>query len=125
MYIGNIFRWAAVLLILLLASNQAMAQGAQWMLVHGEVLQVFPEEYKLLLACAEEQRLLGLTEDCRIFREGEPVTLASLRPVGPGAFQDALCWINPQGLVGLILVNYWVVEEDGLLASYDIFGNPK
>jgi hypothetical protein len=45
--------------------------------------------------------------------------------VAAGAYQDVLCWINTKGLVSLILVNYYVQEEDGLLVAYDIFGNRK
>ncbi len=94
-------------------------------MVHGDIVQVLTEEHKLLLASNGQEVYLVLEEDCRIFRQGAPATLASLRPVGPGAYQDALCWINPQGRVGLLLVNYHVEEENGMLVAYDIFGNRK
>ncbi|HOB41391.1 MAG: hypothetical protein WBI99_01400 [Limnochordia bacterium] len=116
--------WVLVLLLLALPAG-AWAQGSQWQMVHGEVLQVLPEEHKLVIACGGEEVLLAVEEDCRVFRQDQPVALASLRPVAAGAYQDVLCWINTKGLVSLILVNYYVQEEDGLLVAYDIFGNRK
>ncbi|NLM40864.1 MAG: hypothetical protein GX199_00965 [Firmicutes bacterium] len=125
MFMQNNQRGLAVVILLLLLPAAACAHGPQWKLVHGDVLQVLLDEHRLLVACDGQEQYLSLEEDCRIFRQGQPVSLASLRPVGPEAFQDVLCWISPTGLVGLILVNYHVQEENGLLVAYDIFGNPK
>ncbi len=94
-------------------------------MVHGDVLQVFTLEHKLLLAVGGEPQIYVVAEDCSILRQGTLTSLASLRPIAPDSFQDALCWVDGQGLISHILVNYFVQEEDGVLVAYDIFGNLK
>lgn len=125
MFMRNICVCVASIVLFLGLAAPAFAQIPQWKMVHGEVLQVLPDEHKLLLGYDGQEVYLSLEDGCRIFRQGKPAALESLRPVGPGAYQDALCWINARGVVSMILVNYYVQEEDGLLVAYDIFGNPK
>lgn len=117
----------SVLIILMVLGGSAAAWVGeeQWRIVHGEVLQVYPQEHKLLVDLGSGSELLLLAEDCQILRQGAEVALASLRPIAPGALQDVLLWLNGQGLVCLILANYHVQEENGALVSYDIFGNVK
>ncbi len=101
------------------------AQLNQWRLIHGNVLRIFPQANKIMLESDGNTFILILEEDCEIIRHGFPTTLESLRPVTSTDFQDALCWVNPRGLIGCILVNYFVYEEEGSLFSLDIFGNVK
>lgn len=112
-----------ILALGLLLLCTSLASGHDWKMVHGDVLQVFPEQHKILLDCSGERMIYELEEDCLIWRLGAPASLASMRPVYPGAFQDALCWVNPCGRLSHVLVSYSVHEEDGLLVAYDIFGN--
>lgn len=114
-----------VLGLLLVSASTVWAQVDGWKMVHGDVLQVFVDQHKILLESRGEQRVYVLDADCQILRLGVSVSLESMHPVAPNAYQDALCWINPLGLIGHILVNYSVQEKDGILASYDIFGNLK
>ena len=125
MFLPRLCRKLTVLLCVLFLPCTAWSQGPPWKIVHGDVLQVDSEAHTLLLSCDGQKIELPIAEDCQVFREGQPVALGSMRPVGPEAYQDVLCWVNPQGLVSMILVNYYVQEEDGLLVAYDIFGNPK
>ena len=57
-------------------------------MVHGEVLQVLPEEHKLVIACGGEEVLLAVEEDCRVLRQDKPVAMASLLPVAYGETQN-------------------------------------
>jgi hypothetical protein len=125
MLMQNIKRGLPIVIFLLVISGPVWAQGPPWRIVHGEVCQVLADQHTLLLAYDGQGEYLALTDDCLILREGQATSLESLRPIGPDAFQDALCWVNPSGLVELILVNYYVEEENGALVSYDIFGNRK
>ncbi len=115
-----------VVLGLLLASvSTVWAQVDGWKMVHGEVVQVFADQHKIMLESSGQQRIYLLDADCQILRLGVPVSLESMRPIASNAYQDALCWINPQGLIGHVMVNYTVREQEGILVSYDIFGNLK
>lgn len=111
--------------LLLITSVSHVWAGEVWHMIHGNVVQVFPEQRKILFESMGEKKVLVLAEDCQILRLGRTADVASLRPITPNAFQDALCWINPQGQISCILANYRVQEEDGVLVSYDIFGNLK
>ena len=114
-----------VLVLVLVFLSAASSRAGAWKIVHGDVLQVFPEQHKILLESFGEKMIYELDAECQILRLGSPVSLESMRPVAPSAFQDALCWVNPQGLLSQIWVNYSVREEDGMLVHYDIFGNLK
>jgi len=121
-------RFAKVLIVLGLLCVGAPAVGAYddgWKMVHGDVLQVFADQHKILLDVDGVKEIYVLEVDCPILRSGVPVSLESMRPIGVNAYQDALCWVNPQGVIGHILVNYRVQEVDGILHNYDIFGNLK
>lgn len=119
-------RFAAVVFVILaLFSVQDSALAAPWRMIHGEVLLVFPQQSKLLLASDGVKCIFELEPDCDILRCGCPVALDSARPIAPGVFQDALCWINKQGKIGHMLVNYSVEEAQGVLVNRDIFGNMK
>lgn len=121
----RIIKVVMVLSLLFLTTSTAWGQVEEWKMVHGDVLQVFTEQHKILLGCAGERRIYALEPDCQILRLGIPTSLDSMRPIASNAFQDALCWINGQGFVSHILVNYSVQEKDGSLVAYDIFGNLK
>lgn len=97
----------------------------EWRLVHGSVLQVFPEENKIMLQLDGAPLIFALEEECTILRYGRHAALESLRPITPTDFQDALCWLNPFGSISCILANYRVTEEGGILVKHDIFGNVK
>lgn len=114
----------AIVLVLIFASP-SLAQLNAWKMVHGEVVQVFPEHHKLLLEIEGQKQIYELSQDCKILRLGSQVALSSLRPITPNSFQDVLCWVDHRGVVSYILVNYSVQEEDGRLVAYDIFGNLK
>lgn len=124
MFMQNI-KVIVLMFAMVVCTFPASAQVAPWRMVHGEVVQVFPEQHKILLEHAGQKEIFQLVEDCQILREGSPVTLSSLRPIAPGAFQDALLWLDHRGEVNLVLANYRVQEEHGVLVNYDIFGNLK
>ncbi|NMB00285.1 MAG: hypothetical protein GX971_01990 [Firmicutes bacterium] len=125
MLMHNIKLMVLCCLVVLVCTSPLLAKTSSWKAIHGEVIQVFAEQHKLLLRTNDQKKILTLTEDCQILRTGSSVTLASLRPVAPDAFQDVLCWLDHRGQVSVILVNYCVQEQDGVLISYDIFGNLK
>ena len=114
-----------VLGLLLLCTSVVSARSDEGKMVHGDVLQVFPEQHKILLYCGGEQIIYELEEDCAIWRLGSPANIESMRPVAPDSFQDALCWVNYRGRLSHVFVSYHVQEEDGRLVAYDIFGNLK
>lgn len=114
-----------VLLLMLLATPTAWGQVDEWKMVHGDVLQVFSEQHKILVECADGRLIFNVEPECQILRMGIPTSLESLRPVTSDDFQDVLCWINGQGTISYIFVNYSVREKDGILVTYDIFGNLK
>lgn len=93
--------------------------------IYGDIVQVHTEEQKIMLEVSGQKSILLVEPDCVILRFGKETALASLRPISPEFYQDALCLLNSRGTVDCILVNYCFVEEDGLLVNYDIFGNPK
>lgn len=121
-----IFKYGRFLIIFLVLSLLApTAKASDWYVVHGEIKQVFLEQRKVLVANEETKFILVLEPHCQIFRAGSPVSLQSLRPITPTDLQDALFWVNPQGLVSYLLVNYKVFEENGILQAYNIFGEAK
>lgn len=121
----RIIRLISILGLMLLVTATAHGQANGWKMVHGDVLQVFPEEHKILLDVSGERSIYVLESGCQILRFGTPTSLDSLRPITSEAFQDALCWVNGHGRVAYVLANYYVSEEDGVLVAYDIFGNLK
>ena len=121
----RMMKFSAILVLVLFVTQAARGQMHGWKMVHGDVLQVFSEQHKILLDVSGEKTIYTLERDCQILRFSVPTGLDSLRPITSGAFQDALCWINEQGRIAHILVNYAVSEEDGVLVAYDIFGNLK
>lgn len=114
-----------VMSLLFVCAQWTWSQAAAGRMIHGEVLQVYPQQAKILLANNGEKKIFLLEENCQILRQGSPASLNSMRPIAPDAFQDVLCWFNARGLISHIFVNYSVQEEDGILVSYDIFGNKK
>ncbi|NLJ81304.1 MAG: hypothetical protein GX335_09805 [Firmicutes bacterium] len=114
-----------LLLFLLPLTASAQTGDSQWRLIHGNVQQVLAAENKILLENEGERRILQLEADCLILRLGKEASLASLRPISGEDFQDVLCWVNPQGFVSFLLINYTILEEKGVLVNYDIFGNVK
>ncbi|HKM43425.1 MAG TPA: hypothetical protein VJZ70_05490 [Limnochordia bacterium] len=121
----RMMRFVAVIGLMLIVSGVASGQVDGWKMVHGDVLQVYVDQHKILLDCSGEQSIYVLEEDCQILRLGAPTSLGSMRPITPEAFQDALCWVNERGQISHILVSYMVREEDGIPVAYDIFGNLK
>lgn len=119
----RIMRFVFIIGLMLLVTATAQGQIGRWKMVHGDVLQVFAEQHKILLDVSGEQYIYVLESDCQILRLGVPTSLDSLRPIASEAYQDALCWVNGQGRIAYLLVNYSVSEIDGVLVAYDIFGN--
>lgn len=117
--------WITCCLFLVVFTSSVFAQEGEWTMVHGDVVRIFPEQFKIMLEKDGQKSILELAQDCQILRQGRPCTIESLRPVFPGAYQDALCWFNERGLVSVLLVNYSVQEENGTLVARDIFGNVK
>ena len=93
--------------------------------IHGEVLQVYAEQSKLLIKSDQGKRVIELGDDCQIFRRGQKVTIESLRPVAFDSFQEVLCLLDSRGLANHVFVHYCVQEHNGILVSYDIFGYVK
>lgn len=121
-------KWVAFVLFglfCLLCTAPVQAKNVEWSLIHGEVLQVFEAEKKILLATEGQILILELETDCELFRLGQATSLRSLRPVSSDRFQDVLCWVNPFGFVGCLWANYTIKEEKGNLVNYDIFGKQK
>lgn len=114
-----------LLSLVVIFTPQVYAGQKPWKMIHGDVLQVLPEQQKFLLHSVEGSEIYVLENDCIILRSGKPTTLDALRPIAPDAFQDVLCWLNSQGLISYIFVNYSIQEEQGILVSRDIFGNVK
>lgn len=125
MLLRNIKLLVLVGFVVLVLSAQTNGQNRSWQMIHGDVIQVDSKQQKLLLKSEGNGHIFVLEDDCAILRHGQETTLEALRPISTGAYQDALCWINPQGKVSYILVNYSVEEIDGALVNYDIFGNRK
>lgn len=125
MLLRNIPSIVVVGILLLTLTVPVHGRTSSWQMVYGDVVQVFAEQQKILMESGGQKSILAVDCDCVILRLGKPASLESLRPIASGVYQDALCWVNSQGLVSYILVNYLVQEEDGLLVNYDIFGNLK
>lgn len=106
-------------------SSAALAETNEWRLIHGDVVQILSQENKIMLETNGTILIFALEPECHIFRNGFPAAFESLRPITYVDFQDALCWINPRGLISCILANYSVHEEGGILINRDIFGNVK
>lgn len=79
-----------ILAVMLSLTSIASGQMNGWKMVHGDVLQVFPEQHKLLVETGGEQTILVLDAQCPIYRLGTPVSLESVRPIAPDVFQDVL-----------------------------------
>lgn len=114
---------AGLLMLTIFSATASCDQN--WQMVHGDILQVFSEQEKLLVRIGAEKQIIELAPDCEIIRLGQPSTLIALCPIGPEAYQDALLWLNHYNLASYILVNYYVEEQDGELVSRDIFGKLK
>lgn len=125
MLLRNIKLLSIIVIVLLCCSDPVLSKVEAWYVVYGDVLQVFPEQNKLLLETKAAKEIFVLDSECTILRQGQETTLYALRPVDFGFYQDALCWIDSRGLIRYILVNYHVQEEEGHLLNYDIFGNLK
>ncbi len=121
----NIQLIVVMALLLVALTVQVNGETQAWHMVYGDVVRIFPEQQKILLESGGQKSIFVLADDCVILRFGKPSTFEALRPIAPGVYQDALCWVNSHSLLAFILVNYSVVEVDGVLISYDIFGNPK
>lgn len=114
-----------VLGLLLLFSTSVRGAMDEWRVVHGNIVAIFPQQQKIMLESSADKRIYVLTSDCQILRSGAPTSLDSLRPIATDAFQDALCWVNCQGHIEYLLVNYSALEQNGILTTYDIFGNSQ
>ncbi|HHY16126.1 MAG TPA: hypothetical protein GX521_08640 [Firmicutes bacterium] len=125
MLIRKIGTFIVISIVLACFAPWAAAETNRWQAVHGSVLQIFPEANKIMLWSDGKTLIFVLEPDCEILRQGCPVALESLRPITSTDFQDALCLINPRGLIDCIFANYFVCEKGGNLISLDIFGNVK
>src|SRR5690554_615675 len=101
------FMRITVLLMLLILpaiyTTGTCGQESSWKMIHGDVLQVFPDQHKILVESQDEKQIFRLDEECQIFRLGVPTSLLSMRPVDSDAFQDVLCWVNYDGHISHIL----------------------
>lgn len=100
-------------------------QGYHPRAVHGEILDILPEQGKVRLMTNRGMLILELELSCLVFRGGQNVTLESVRPIQPGWYQDGIFLLNSSGRVVEVFVNYNLQEEAGFLISYDIFGEIK
>ena len=92
--------------------------------LHGDILDVLPEQGKIRLQTKKGMFILELEPSCQI-SWGQSVTLAAVRPIAPGRYQDGIFLLNSSGRVREIFVNYNLQEEAGFLISYNIFGEIK
>ena len=93
--------------------------------VHGDILEVFPEQNKIRVLTDDGMTILELDPNCEIFRGTQEISVYALRPVAEGYYQDGLFLFNASGQVMEIFVNYSMQEEAGYLVFYDIFGEIK
>lgn len=111
--------------IFLLAAAAPLKAGAFPAVLHGEILDVHEDEGKVRVAAGGGMLILELASQCRIVRGCQQASLAALRPIQPGWYQDGLFVLNSEGRVVEIIVNYTIKEEAGFLVLYDIFGKIK
>lgn len=113
------------LILLVLSVHSTYADSPCWSAVYGEVLQVYPEQLKLLIQTKHGKQILELRPDCQILRSGQEVSIVSLRPVTSNSFQEVLCLMDPKGFVTHLFAHYCIQECTDGLVFYDIFGHIK
>ncbi|NLM69564.1 MAG: hypothetical protein GX177_06140 [Firmicutes bacterium] len=115
-----------VVLLLNLSTGTVLGRAA---FMHGEILEVFPEQNKIRVLSEGRMQILELADQVEIYRRGQPVSLLSTRPVAENYFQEGIFYMNELGRVVLMVVDYAVEEiqtaSGSLLVYYDLFGGVK
>ncbi len=120
-----LFYRAALLSLVIFLLAAPLGAAYQPQVIHGDILEVHQEEGKVRIASSAGMLILELASPCRIVRGRQEVSIAALRPIQQGWYQDGLFVLNSAGQAVEIIVSYAVREEDGFLVLYDIFGNIK
>lgn len=120
-------------LVFLLAAAAAVSAAdhpldtTHW--VHGEIVEVFPEQNKVRVLSDGVMQVYKLAGGAEIYRGGCLVSLVSCRPITESRFQECLLFLNELGEVTMMLMDYSIAEiqtEAGnFLVYYDIFGRVK
>lgn len=97
--------------------------------IHGEIVEVFPEQNKLRVLYDGKMGIFSLTRGGEIYRGGRLVSLVSTRPITESRFQEGLFFFNEHGEIILMIVDYSIAEVEteagSVLVYYDIFGRVK
>ena len=114
---------------LLVTAVQLPAECGEYRWLHGEIVEVFPEQNKLQVLTCREFTILRLASGAEIYRRGRPVSLNSARPIAESRFQEGLFLVDRHEEVILMIVDYTIAEiqtETGtMIVYYDIFGRVK
>lgn len=125
MFLHKTITIVACLLFIVVPVEAWQPSGAPEFVIHGDILEVFPDENRVRVLSEDKEIILALDQDTEITRSGQSVRLASLRPITPRRYQEGLFFINSQGMVSRIFVHYYVYQDERGLVSTDIFGKVK
>lgn len=97
--------------------------------LHVEIIDIDLENLKIKVTTKDSILDLQVASDALILRGEQQVTLASARPIAEGIYQDALVYINQDGVVTILHINFKCEERKSKngteLVFSDIFGKEK
>lgn len=97
--------------------------------LHGEIVEVFPEQNKVRILVDGKLNILKLEDQVEIFRQGEKTCLESARPITDNRYQEGLFFVNEQGKVFMMIVDYSfnAIETPSgtVIIYYNVFGEVK
>lgn len=73
-----------IVIFLLLGLSPVALAYQSWL--HGEIVEVFPEQHKVRIVADGKTKILELDEEVEIYRGGYQVSLISTRPIAPDRF---------------------------------------
>lgn len=115
------------LLIILVFSQFVCAKSVTFL--HVEIIDIDLENLKIKVTTKDSILDLQVASDALILRGEQQVTLASARPIAEGIYQDALVYINQDGVVTILHINFKCEERKSKngteLVFSDIFGKEK
>lgn len=116
-----------VVLLSLLVISQGAGANLSW--IHGEIVEVFAAGNKLRILIDGQLEILEVESTAKILRDGVQVCLESARPITEERYQEGLFFLNDNGKVELMIIDYKIVELETsthtVILYYDIFGMVK